>query len=117
MGKTTTDTITARQRAREARAKLTADRAARDRRIEDATTDAYTAMDWRANAAAEVLAAEVKLGKALAALRDEGEPVANVATLTGLSDAEVRRLTPAAVKKSTDKPVPIVAESVGSLAS
>jgi len=43
--------------------------------------------------------------------------VTTFATLTGLSDADVRRLTSAAVKKSTDKPAPIVAESVESLAS
>jgi hypothetical protein len=98
MGQTTTDTMTARERARDARARLNADRAARDKRIEDATTEAYAALDQRN-------AAEAKLGRALTALRDEGETVATIAALTGLAETEVRRYA-ASPKKVTGAPAP-----------
>jgi hypothetical protein len=94
MGKTATDTMNARDRARAARARFNADRAARDKRIEDATTEAYAALDQRGTA-------DTRLERALAALRAEGETVATIATLTGLSEAEVRRYAPTSAKKAT----------------
>lgn len=99
MSVTASSTITARQRARHARASLTADRAARDKRIEDATTAVYAALDARDTALAQVAAAEAGLRQALAGLREENEPLANIAALCGLPESEVRRLLPATSKK------------------
>ncbi|MEO6704198.1 MAG: hypothetical protein ABIP57_22205 [Jatrophihabitantaceae bacterium] len=78
---------------------MKADRVARDKRVEDATTAAYAALDAR-DAAQDALArADEQLVSALEQLRAEGEPVANIATLTGLAAADVRRMLSGQSKK------------------
>lgn len=122
MGKTSNESVTARERARQKLATLNADRAAKDRRIEDATTQVLAALDRvgqvddthaaavaaaravfdaavaKADAAREKSRAghDAAVTAAVVALRADGVSAADIADLTGLSRAEVSRRTTAA---------------------
>lgn len=128
MGKTTSEAVTARQRARDNMARLLADRAARDKRIEDGTTDvldsldkvsaldstfdaavadaqaAYDAAVAKAKTARDRSAGnyDVKVSAAVAALRADGVSAADIADLTGLTRAEVTRRSAAATPAKTE---------------
>lgn len=84
--------VSARDRARAARAKLDADRAARDRRIEESATAYYVALEAREAAEEAAREAEASMAAAVAALLGEGESVERVAALCEISDGDVRRL-------------------------
>ena len=131
MGKTTNDAVNAREKARKAMLRLNADRAARDTRIEaitartitassQITTAATTADAARADArvayeamltkidAAQQLArakAEPAVTTALTELKAEKLTLEEIAGLTEIPVAEVRRL----LKSNPAKPVPPVA--------
>jgi hypothetical protein len=97
MPRTTTDLITARERARQARLRVDAERAKRDGRIEEAAALAFLALDART-------AAETELGRAIGRLRDEDETQSRIADLLGLCTAEVKRLMPSAPKRMKRPP-------------
>ncbi|VTU41373.1 hypothetical protein H4P1_00005 (plasmid) [Variovorax sp. PBS-H4] len=145
MGKASNESVTARQRAREKLAALNADRVAKDKRIEDATTDVLAALDRQAEAddahASAVAAARATFDAAVAkadaardrtraghdgavtaavaALRADGVSVADIADLTGLARADVtRRGTPATTAPAaTAETQPAVAEGAASTAA
>ena len=89
---TATKELTARQRARAARSAQLADRAAKDRRVEDLYTRAFEAVSAVAAAKAALEAAELQLAAALAALVQEGESQQDVGQALELPAEEVRRL-------------------------
>lgn len=100
--------VSARDRARAARARLDADRAARDRRIEESATAYYAGLEAREAAEAAAREAETAMAGAVAALLGEGESIERVAALCDTTEADVRRLRRLA---ATDEP------SAGSLAA
>lgn len=85
--------VTARTRAREAKAALDASRAARDTKIEAATTDYYVAVDALETAQAALDAADQARASAVATLMDDlTVPADDVARLCGIDAKEVRAL-------------------------
>jgi len=80
-------------KSRERRAALDEDRAARDRRVEEATSQVLLQLEERAAAAATVQAANAEIGVVLGRLLDdEGIAWEGVASLVDLTVSEVRRL-------------------------
>ncbi|WP_188944621.1 hypothetical protein [Nakamurella endophytica] len=138
MGSKTNRAVTARQQARQRWAALTADRAARDSRIEEAAAAVIDAAEQLAaitghaaeeRAAAHAAydaavakidraendalgAAEPALAAGLAALTGEGVKAADIASLTGLPLADVRRLTVKAAAPA-DSGAPATREGAG----
>lgn len=92
MARTSTTKVTARERARAAKAVLDAERRDHEKSVEDATTTYYEAQDARDAAMAALEDADTARGAAVQTLLDLGEPPARVAVLVGLSVAEVRKL-------------------------
>ncbi len=88
----TASKVSARERARAAKARLDAQRAEREKRIEDAATVFYEATDRRDVALAEVTVQENAMAQAVMALQADGETVERIAELCGTSPAEIRRL-------------------------
>jgi hypothetical protein len=84
--------VTARERARLAKATLDTERASREKRIEDAATQFYAAADQRDGALAKVTEAESAMSRAIASLVTQDETVERIATLCGIQTSEVRRL-------------------------
>ncbi len=88
-------------KARQRRAALDQDRAARDRRVEEATAQVLLQLQERATAEQAVQLANTEIGAALRRLlEDEGIAAQGVGALVDLTVGEVRRLTravPAAV--------------------
>jgi uncharacterized iron-regulated protein len=84
--------VTARERARLAKATLDAERATREKRIEDAATEFYVAADQRDGALAKVSEAESAMSRAIASLVTQDETVERIAALCGIQTSEVRRL-------------------------
>jgi len=88
-------------KARERRSALDQDRAARDRRVEEATAQVLLQLQERAAAEQAVQVANTEIGAALRRLlQDEGITAQGVGALVDLTVGEVRRLTravPAAV--------------------
>jgi len=88
-------------KARERRSALDQDRAARDRRVEEATAQVLLQLQERAAAEQAVQVANTEIGAALRRLlQDEGITAEGVGALVDLTVGEVRRLTravPAAV--------------------
>jgi len=88
-------------KARERRSALDQDRAARDRRVEEATAQVLLQLQERAAAEQAVQVANTEIGAALRRLlQDEGIAAHGVGALVDLTVGEVRRLTragPAAV--------------------
>ncbi len=92
MARTSTTKVTARERARAAKAVLDAERRDHEKAVEDATTTYYEAEDARGAAIAALEDADTARGAAVQSLLDLGEPPARVAVLVGLTAAEVRKL-------------------------
>ncbi len=92
MARTSTTKVTARERARAAKAVLDAERHDHEKAVEDATTTYYEAQDARDAAATALKDADTARGSAVQALLDLGEPPARVAALVGLTTTEVRKL-------------------------
>ncbi len=88
-------------KARERRSALDQDRAARDRRVEEATAQVLLQLEERAAAEQAVQVANTEIGAVLRRLlQDEGITAQGVGALVDLTVGEVRRLTravPAAV--------------------
>jgi len=112
MGKTTNDAVTARETARKRLLALNADRAARDARIEAAAakvittagklTDATAAADAaRADARTGFEAALTRIDATRAAAVSKAEP----AVAAGLVELTAEKLSPADVAALTDLPV------------
>lgn len=93
------EAMSARARARQAKAELDAQRAEQDRLIVDAATEFYEAAEATAAAQAALVAAEQKQTEAVARLVELGQTDTQIATLCGLNVKEVRdlrrRATPA----------------------
>jgi len=104
MARTSTTKVTARERARAAKAVLDAERRDHEKAVEDATTPYYEAQDARDTAMAALEDADTARGAAVQALLDLGEPPTRVAVLVGLTATEVRKLkrTAAAAEDSTE---------------
>jgi hypothetical protein len=92
MGTSATLQQQARARARVRRIALEYDRVQRDQRVEVAAGLASGALRERASALGQVLAAEVRVGRALSAIIAEGVPARDAAQLCGIAAAEARRL-------------------------
>jgi len=92
VARTSTTKVTARERARAAKAVLDAERRDHEKSVENATTTYYEAQDARDTAIAALEDADTARGAAVQSLLDLGEPPARVAVLVGLSVAEVRKL-------------------------
>jgi len=103
MARTSTTKVTARERARAAKAVLDAERRDHEKAVEDATTTYYEAQDARDAAITALEDADTARGVAVQSLLDRGEPPARVAVLVGLTAAEVRKLKrTAAAEDSTE---------------
>ena len=82
-------------RARERRRELDRDRDAHDQRIEEATAEAFVALDTRGEAQEAVAAATAQLGIAVRKLLAEDVTAEKATALLELDTAEVRRLSKA----------------------
>jgi len=102
MARTSTTKVTARERARAAKAVLDAERRDHEKAVEDATTTYYEAEDARDAAMAALEDADTARGAAVQSLLDLGEPPARVAVLVGLTAAEVRKLRRTAAAAAED---------------
>jgi hypothetical protein len=84
--------VTARERARLAKATLDAERETRDRAVEDAAVGYFSADERRAGLLDQIAAIETEMTTAIAALRALKEPTGRIAILLGIDAREVRRL-------------------------
>lgn len=104
--------LTARNRVREARAQLDAERAERTRRVDEAAEAFWNAAADIVVAREAIEAAEAAQVAAIGAMVDLQQDNGAIRTLCGLSDAEVRRLKKLASPKSapaaraSDAPTP-----------
>lgn len=96
MGRIAKSQQQARAKARQRRIALDHDRAMRDERVEAAAGEAILALAERADASAQVQAAEVRVGDALRRILAEGIKADGVAQLCDLPVGEVHRLRRAA---------------------
>ncbi len=96
MGRIAKSQQQARAKARQRRIALDHDRAMRDDRVEAAAGEAILALAERADASAQVQAAEVRVGDALRRILAEGIKADGVAQLCDLPVGEVHRLRRAA---------------------
>jgi hypothetical protein len=87
--KKTSSLVDARRRAREAKARLDAERAEHDRKVEQATTDYYLAHAEVERLQTELQAATAARDTQVRALLDLGETADRVATLTGLTARDI----------------------------
>jgi hypothetical protein len=101
---TSTKTLTARQRARNARSAQLAARAAQDKLVENLYTRAFEAVSAVAAARATVEAAELQLAAAIAAIGQEGESQQDVGQALELPAEEVRRLIRAGREAAAGSP-------------
>lgn len=104
------EAMSARARARKAKAELDAKRAERDRKIVDAATEFYEGAEAWDAAQAAVAAAERQRIEAVAKLVELGQTTDEIAALCGLGAKEVRELRKAAGSKPSPSD-----ETVGSL--
>lgn len=105
----TQDAMSARARARRAKAELDAQRAETDRQIVDAATEFYEGAEARHAALAAVTSAEQRQVDAVARLSQLGQSVDEIAALCGLTAKDVRELRKAAAgstKTVKDQPEP-----------
>lgn len=101
------EAMSARARARQAKAQLDAQRAEQDRLVLDATTAFYEAVEALADARAAVVATEQRRAGSVAKLAGLGQTDDHIATLCGITAKEVRdarRLTPAAAARGSRPP-------------
>jgi DNA-directed RNA polymerase specialized sigma24 family protein len=92
MARTSTTKISARERARAAKAKLDAEERDHQKLVEDAVVSYYEGEDARDAAHEALAAAETARAAAVNALSELGESVTRIASLTGLDASEVRKL-------------------------
>lgn len=101
--------VSARERARAAKAKLDADRAARDKRIEEQATEWYRLDDTIEQAQATITDARTQQAEVVGKLGDEDVTVDDAAALLGIEPAEVRALRKQHRKAAKDQqPAPTV---------
>lgn len=81
----------ARHRARQARLRIDAERADRDKKIEDAATTFFAAVDDRDELMAKVRDQEERMDGAIAALHSLGESQTRIAELLGVDRRRVRQ--------------------------
>lgn len=84
--------VTARAKARQAKAALDVERAKQDRLVVDAATEFYEAVDALTAAREAVAAAEQQQTKSVTRLSELGQTDEQVATLCGVAVKEVRDL-------------------------
>lgn len=99
----TQDAMSARARARRAKAELDAQRAETDRQIVDAATEFYEGAEARDAALAAVTSAEQRQADAVAKLSQLGQSVDEIAALCGLTAKDVRELRKVAGGAKTAK--------------
>jgi DNA-directed RNA polymerase specialized sigma24 family protein len=92
MARTSTTKISARERARAAKARLDAEERDHQKLVEDAVVSYYEGEDARDAAHEALAAAETGRAAAVNALSELGESVTRIASLTGLDASEVRKL-------------------------
>jgi hypothetical protein len=93
--------ISARERARSAKAELDAQRAEHEKKIEDAAASYYEAEDAIREADEARSQAQLQAAQAIAELVDDhGEPVDRVAALCGLTVPKVRALRKQALEEA-----------------
>lgn len=92
MALTSTTMISARDRARAAKAKLDADERDHQKLVEDGVIAYYEAEDAREAAVEALAAAETARAAAVNTLSELSETVSRIAILTGLDASEVRKL-------------------------
>lgn len=88
----TSSKVDSRERARQARLKIDAERDQRDQQIEDAAARYFTAHDERSELLRQLEAVDDRLRATVGELLDLGESPARVAGLLGIEAKEVRRL-------------------------
>lgn len=88
----TSAVVEARRRAREAKAVLDAERAAHDAKVEEKTTEFYVAVATVEELEEQLVVARKAADVAVVELLGLGETADRVATLTGLSTKDVRRV-------------------------
>ena len=86
------DAVSARARARQAKAQLDAQRAEQDRLVLDATTAFYEAAEALAEARAAVATTEQQKAGSVAKLAGLGQTDDQIATLCGITAKEVREV-------------------------
>lgn len=108
MARTSTTKLSARERARAAKAKLDADDRDHQKLIEDAVIAYYEAEDARQAAVDALASAETTRATAVHTLSALNESVTRIAGLTGLDTSEVRKLkrTEPNPRKTTTAPAP-----------
>ncbi len=99
MPRTTTTKLSARDRARAAKAKLDAADRDHQKRVEDAVITFYEADDARDAATEAMAAADTARAAAITTLSELKESITRIASLTGLDPSEVRKL-----KRTTPSP-------------
>jgi DNA-directed RNA polymerase specialized sigma24 family protein len=92
MARTSTTKISARERARAAKARLDAEERDHQKLVEDAVVSYYEGEDARDAAHEALAAAETGRAAAVNAISELGESVTRIASLTGLDASEVRKL-------------------------
>ncbi len=92
MARTSTTRLSARERARAAKAKLDADERDHQKLVEDGVIAYYEAEDAREAAVDAMEAAETARAAAVNTLSELNESVTRIASLTGLDASEVRKL-------------------------
>ena len=92
MVRTSTTKISARERARAAKAALDAAERDHHKLVEDAVVTYYESEDAKEAATDALAAAETAQAGAVNALSELGQSVPRIASLTGLDASEVRRL-------------------------
>ncbi len=102
MPRTTTTKLSARDRARAAKATLDAAERDHQKRVEDAVVGFYEADDAREAATDAVAAAETARAAAITTLSELKESITRIASLTGLDPSEVRKLKRTAPGPDTD---------------
>lgn len=112
MARTVSRQAAALTKARERRRALDAARDEHDRRVEEATAEAFVALEARNEAERALATATAALGETLSSLLAEDVPAERAAALLELDTAEVRRLV-----KAADRPSPAAAQPVATLTS
>lgn len=107
----TTKRVDARERARQARLRIDAEREQRDREIEEAATEYFRADDERTKIADQLNAAQTKVDIAIRGLLDLGESPRRVADLLELDAAAVRRARATGTPEEVETAAPDGADS------
>jgi hypothetical protein len=103
MARTSTTKISARERARAAKAALDASERDHHKLVEDAVVAYYESEDAKEAAIDALAAAETARASTVNALSELGESVPRIASLTGLDASEVRKLKrTASITESAD---------------